>query len=420
MFNGQPEHLGTSYITSSGAKFREFSFTPFQFTGGMPISMSHPFNRVLGYRDSGGPWAMWHIKQTVTPSEPLSVYSWANEHPFYKGRFSALRHVNSTWSPPQTFSNEAAVIQHDNLWGVGATAWDRMRPAKPSFDLAQNLLELKDLPSGLKGDVRRIRDEVKQRHGRANLSRTAEWHLSTQFGWLPTLNAYRDFMRALKEMDARFKQLLRDNGRPIRRKTVLFEDESSDTYMQSFQGFNPDMYPALDSRCYAGNGYSYTTTTFREKIWGSARFRYYLPPGPRDLDWYKKVGYRMFGFQPTPSLIYNLTPWTWLIDYFTNLGDLYDNLSRGVEDRLIAEYFYLMHERTWKSVTDASQWVYVDEQRTQPKLITARIETVWTIKARTVGSPFGVGVRYDDLTANQLSILSALGISRSKGNFRNG
>jgi hypothetical protein len=65
----------------------------------------------------------------------------------------------------------------------------------------------------------------------------------------------------------------------------------------------------------------------------------------------------MFGFQPTPSLIYNLTPWTWLIDYFTNLGDLYDNLSRGVEDRLIAEYFYLMHERTRKSVTDASHWV---------------------------------------------------------------
>jgi hypothetical protein len=114
----------------------------------------------------------------------------------------------------------------------------------------------------------------------------------------------------------------------------------------------------------------------------------------------------------TPSVVYNIIPWTWLIDYFTNLGDVFDAISSGVEERFIADYFYVMREVSYTDYHQCSFDVYTNWTASSTERIDCTWETTVTQKHRTVASPFGFGLTDDSLSPLQLGILGALGLSR--------
>jgi hypothetical protein len=116
------------------------------------------------------------------------------------------------------------------------------------------------------------------------------------------------------------------------------------------------------------------------------------------------------GGRITPSVAYNLIPWSWLVDYFTDLGEFVDAISPGVEDLLIWDYAYIM--RTKEVNRHVTRWQNVRNASNITEKVTAQADTTTRIKMRCHASPFGFGFKDGDLNIRQLAILGALGLSR--------
>lgn len=144
-----------------------------------------------------------------------------------------------------------------------------------------------------------------------------------------------------------------------------------------------------------------------QRIWFKGKMRYFMPPMETSGDRFNAMR-RMYGLTLTPDLVWNIMPWSWLIDWFTNAGDVVSNLTTGVVDDLVAAWAYVMGH----TIREAQQVVRCYPKRDGaviPTTVTGR--TTCEVKRRDAATPFGFGLDADDLTLRQLAILSALGLS---------
>jgi hypothetical protein len=281
----------------------------------------------------------------------------------------------------------------------GASAYNRMRPDKPSFQGLNALYELKDVPGMLK---QRFTPDLR---GAGN------YWLALKFGWEPLLRDCRNLVTTQMGAQDRLKQLIRDNGRPVRRKIMLEDVILSQGYKDVYTYPVAGMYPILPTQFYVGQSVTKLNLYDYRRTWASAQFRYWLPEGPRDIVWTARMLGRIFGLNPTPSVVYNAMPWSWLVDWFTSAGDVVANMSAGVADRLAADYYYLMQERGAYSERE-SQCTFMREADMQPITVSGKASENWYHKRRVRGDPFGLNTSPNNLSGMQLSILGALGLSR--------
>jgi hypothetical protein len=121
---------------------------------------------------------------------------------------------------------------------------------------------------------------------------------------------------------------------------------------------------------------------------------------------------RIMGGIITPRELYNIMPWSWLADYFTGLGDFINATSGGVADNLVIDYGYIMRTESWISSVETTQSFQGSLTGSNPKRVTASYKHSKTVKGRGIASPFGWGIKQESLSAHQVSILGALGLSR--------
>jgi len=95
----------------------------------------------------------------------------------------------------------------------------------------------------------------------------------------------------------------------------------------------------------------------------------------------------------------------------TNIGDVTANVSAISEDNLTMRYGYLMQEatRTYE-LTHHGLYLYPVHRGSITSTLTGRV--TYSHKTRIGASPYGFGVTWDGLTARQLAILAAIGITR--------
>lgn len=117
---------------------------------------------------------------------------------------------------------------------------------------------------------------------------------------------------------------------------------------------------------------------------------------------------KLFGLSLTPDLLWNLAPWSWAVDWFTNTGDVLENVSDMVAQGLVMRYGYLMET---KSISVTYKLHGCTFHGTPVVLAPAVLETVSKVRVRA--NPFGFGITWDGLSPIQIAILAALGISRS-------
>jgi hypothetical protein len=137
---------------------------------------------------------------------------------------------------------------------------------------------------------------------------------------------------------------------------------------------------------------------------------YWLPPslkGEDNLSSILALADR-FGLTISPELLWELTPWSWAVDWFTNTGDVISNISDSQKYGLVMPYGYMMEHSITKYTYEPVGWKLKDNLGTvQP------ISFVKETKRRKTAHPFGFGVTDSDLDSGQVAILSALGLSRS-------
>lgn len=291
----------------------------------------------------------------------------------------------------------------------GPTAWAKFAPGKPAASLGQFLGELHEVPRMLKTTTYNFYNMWKRLNKLAPLSAknipkelANEW-LNFNFGWRPFVNDLRSFYRTWNNHDKLLKQIMRDNGQWVHRKgSVLASEDDVSTTVLTSHSHLPSLVGISNI---AGNG-SNTRITVSDtlKVWFAGRFRYYIPDCG-SVTWKAKAVGHLFGAYPTPDLVYELTPWSWLIDWYTNVGDNFKNLTNGWADNLTAKYAYVMGTTTRKATVQSYY-----------NLLTAPSTLSWDYeiisKKRDEASPFGFHLDFGDFSDYQWSILAALGLSR--------
>jgi hypothetical protein len=160
--------------------------------------------------------------------------------------------------------------------------------------------------------------------------------------------------------------------------------------------------------------------------WECGTFRYYVPDIGSD-EWTRKAVAVLFGYDPSPSQLYQLYPWTWLGDWFSNVGDIISNLSSNAVDNETLTNAFAMRtisrSRTLSINVDWDDWHYspfdvnnhwdyhVDLPAGSDEYSYSYTEDEYL---RRQATPYGFGFDMSSCSARQLAILAALAISKSK------
>lgn len=382
-----PTFVGTEYL-SGFAPSNKYVNTYFERS-----TLSDGYTGHYGYpnfppdRNVGGGFILNTFKQICSPIHVGKVWRGGALAQYYEG--SVVPNLGTLGS----VNGNLATIDST----MGSSAYNRMKPTQPNFQALNAIYELREVPGMLR-----------QRFLKDGLYSIPNYWLALQFGWKPLLADIRNFVLTQINAQDRLKQLLRDNGRPVRRKVILFDKTVSESRASGSQIVVTQ--PGLVTQYYPKPGVYSLHTRDYDRGWASARFRYWLPDGPRDVLWRAKMMAKIFGLYPSPSVVYNALPWTWLLDWFVNIGDMLENMEAGVADRLAADYFYVMRSRGGVQTQEVTQ--YFQRQSGEVISVSGSSQTEWSHKARSIGDPFGWNTPSNNLSGMQLSILGALGMSR--------
>lgn len=329
-------------------------------------------------------------------------------------------------APPAKFAPARTYEQkREDLLPSATTGRARTKPGRPVVGMGQWLIELRDLPrvpiSGML--LRRdIINNVPLRsvpayllEGLTAFRSLGSEYLNVVFGWRPFVSDVRKMLALYEKLDAQIDQLRRNNGRPVRRRTDLFRDVTTTQTNRGTLGWPfAHCYGAPPGWITGGSVVKSTTRTYK-RVWWSGAWQYWIPD-PYDVGWTRKAKLALAGALPTPELVWEVLPWSWLVDYFFNAGDVFAGLSSGAVDPILRYSYVMEHTRTTTEHTCESWWTGAN----QPGVAIwpggsftfysrSEIET----KVRTGGgNPFGLGVKLSSLSGSQLGILAALGVSR--------
>jgi len=297
------------------------------------------------------------------------------------------------------------VISESALDAIGAEAIARCKPTNSVADVSTFLGEtLKDgIPSIMGSQLWKDRTDLARKAGSE--------YLNYQFGWRPLVNDVTKFANGVKNASAVLAQYERDAGKVVRRRynfplsiTTEEIDFGADFQHQLMFPFNTDFS--------LGNGRKAKRT--REIVhsrWFSGAFTYYLPSGydsRNAMDRYALLADRL-GVSLTPQTLWNLAPWSWAIDWFSNTGDVLSNVSDFITGGLIMRYGYMMdHTIVKDTYTQGVSGLHPSVPLAKPLVI------VTETKIRRQANPFGFGVQWNALSTFQTSILAALGLTKGR------
>lgn len=289
------------------------------------------------------------------------------------------------------------------LTQAGATAVSRCAPTNSIADAATFMGELlKDgLPALLGAPFWKDRTQVTRGAGSE--------YLNFQFGWAPLVNDIRGFSEAVRLGQKVLDQYERDAGKLVRRR---YEFPLKTSVTEETFKVNQLAYHAPANSEFSRDQTKGTVIKQRSVVkrqWFSGAFTYHLP---RANDWRSELvrkyllADQLLGTALTPDTLWNLAPWSWAVDWFSNAGDVIENLSSWATDGLVMPYGYIMeHTRVSDTYTmDRSGLIGV------PGI--APISFVTETKLRRKANPFGFGVSWDGLSPRQLLIAAALGLTR--------
>lgn len=304
---------------------------------------------------------------------------------------------DSPWRPFAQLMSEEEIAQ------LGSTTLSRVAPTAPHNSVFTTLGELRNdgLPSipGL-GFLRTYR-----RGGRLPEYSEALGgeYLNYQFGLVPTYSDVKSIIETTRKAEKLLKQYRRDSGRLVRRRV------NYDPVTESSRAvWSTTSYPIeTESGYFSSVGPTYRETKTTVKQWFSGAFQYFVHDDSTSAGLgYLEQANHLYGIEPTPSALYNLTPWSWLLDWFTNTGDVLENVSLYLQDPMLLRWGYVM-QHSLHEVT------YTQQLRTnQGRAVTADVTFHQERKIRRKVTPFHFGLTDSELDARQWSILAALGLTK--------
>lgn len=202
----------------------------------------------------------------------------------------------------------AAIYSNANLV---TKALANINPNRPTVDFPVFLFELREFPEML----RNLGEILAKRLHPTNLPYAwLAWH----FGWAPLISDAKSLFGLSKTIDDRVKYLnAAQYGKRINRSlggTTITNDAGSTGLI----ALNP------------GANYSYTKVDVeKQKFWYSAKLTLRTKfPDPGALRW--AAAKAAFGLNVDAATLWQALPWSWLIDYLFNIGDVLEANRGGI------------------------------------------------------------------------------------------
>jgi hypothetical protein len=218
-------------------------------------------------------------------------------HNWYEYRGKAISHLSTKTLASTSWANMAA----------------RTNPSRPDLTPLSLLQDLYDIPRMLKGVSKLLS------HPKSALSakEIANQNLSIQFGWLPLISDVQKLITTQARVEKRYKRLreMYDTG-GVHRKLFVDEDHVESVLNKTFSIFT--LPGARNFNCRI-------TKKTEVQRWGTARWNMLARP-PEDLtyDRLHRLAYNVANGLTVEGMLqgaWDVLPWTWLLDWFTNVGD---------------------------------------------------------------------------------------------------
>lgn len=410
---GQPIQTGYQETTSFRSKSGVDQSTPeLQQTSGSHAALMKEL------RDSGENFRHWHGSDTGHEFRTLKQQRWQTSSSVslkselfgtgtmtYEGNLT----VGGLSNPPtfEPYPDSDAVLD-------GSRLIRRSIPTAPEAGIAAFLGELREQLPTLVGTLL-------WREG-VSLSSVAGEHLNVEFGIKPFLSDLTKICLSVKRMHTLIRQFARDSEKITRRRRSLDHSTSSVELPASYQVPGIGLYPWGDGSSSSNYPAGYflsdlgvvrTIDTVSRDVWFSGAFQYYLNQDDSFLgkmERYEQLANRLLGTRLDANVIWELTPWSWLIDWFSDSGSFVANLMSLTSDSLVMRYGYLMATTT---ATRERTQIVTDNYGSRLML---RDYNEIVEKTRTQASPYGFGidVSWENLSPRRWSILAAIGISNGR------
>lgn len=234
-------------------------------------------------------------------------------------------------------------------------------------------------------------------------------YLNAVFGWLPLVDDVLSTAQSVLDMATIIENYRSASGTRVSRE-FEFPHEVSET--------TQDIYSGQCEALYAGNvpgfndGTAPTVTRRRYKAvrrWFSGEFTYSAANGKSfdDIVRAKSDAEKLFGSTLTPDVLWELTPWSWAVDWFSNASNVIHNIGAFTQAGLVMRYGYIMEETHIVDTYEAPGTGLKGASGAAPTS-----QVTYNVKRRRDANPFGFGLEWEGLSPTQLAILAALGITR--------
>jgi len=369
-------------------------------------------------KDKGHPWDFAKCEVTGKPfdyevrtSAGLPYYTVAGAMPFTL--------LNYGQRDPFTF--EGTDVQLSNY---GALEYGAAAPTSDQFSVSAFVGELREglpalIPSLLKtrkGNPNDLRYALKKQIGKQKAAGSD--YLNVQFGWIPLLNDVRGIATALAVATTAVTgpsiSTHRRRDGTVKDATMTAASPVVITEALRFQA------PALGQTGQVVQTQSGVTSTGsliqRHEIYTSFEAEFLrLPTKEPVMDPYLEKLNELMRFDLTPADLWQLAPWSWLVDWFVDIGGLIESWQAATSSNIMSLFAYAMRKEVittsiFASDVRASSTAY---RYTGPKSAYTEIKS--TRYQRIKANPFGYILDPTvNLNVGQLAILAALGLTKTR------
>jgi hypothetical protein len=308
----------------------------------------------------------------------------------------------STASLPSNISSPSVLERNARLNPV----FQEMAPTHQIAQIGETIASL------LRGDIphilRKIEDLAKRFDWSAAAKTGGGEYLNVVFGWTPLIRDFENAIKVLTSVDYLLYGTSYRRHRTIKWDTKITRETPGSTSTRS--NYSPQGPASVG----LGQSMPEIQRIMSYDVKLSARLVPIARPG---------LGANSFIDQATeklqqlglwyPALGWDLLPYSWLLDWVTNLGSSINNaLTYGSEPGMV-KTDYAWATSCARVITHLNfgreGWLYQSgteaSYRGHPK-------TVSTVKTRFQANPFGFGLDLSSLTGGQIAILVALGLAK--------
>lgn len=365
--------------------------------------------------DTGHPFAsakwqsvpvMVQAYDRVSPSQPWTP---GNLFPLHAEAFAVApswgRDFGFGFQPKSQYWDPYAAISLSSVKKVTQDQFASMAPQRPIASIGETVVDL------IRGNVPRMVSHIARAIEREKGLHKAlgSDYLAAQFGWMPIISDIRNVINVLTSIDRmtfaestrRSRQWMSFSGSYAGRRTPL----ASLSYHNGTGGgasFSTNASADIDSLAFMDHKLS---SRFVAVARPTRAANYFVD---KAADAIQNLGLW------TPSLGWDLLPWSWLVDWSVALGSGLTNATYygSQPGQYNIDYAYITTvSRLNTRVSNIKPLAPTKYYRTEMSGGTALASSIW--KERQRASPYGLWVDLTGLSASQFAILVALGLAHS-------